>query len=82
MTTADISTRESRPSPDCPSPDYCVDLAGTRWPLYKIEALVVGFVLFVVAGAVTQSMQVAVLTAATAAVVTWWVRRVHYSRTT
>jgi len=39
-------------------------------------------VLFVVAGAVTQSMQVAVLTAATAAVVTWWVRRVHYSRTT
>ncbi|WP_372024042.1 hypothetical protein ACBG85_16485 [Rhodococcus sp. NyZ502] len=77
MTTADISTRESRPSPD-----YCVDLAGTRWPLYKIEALVVGFVLFVVAGAVTQSMQVAVLTAATAAVVTWWVRRVHYSHTT
>jgi len=77
MTTADISTRESRPSPD-----HCVDLAGTRWPLYKIEALVVGFVLFVVAGAVTQSMQAAVLTAATATVITWWTRRVHYSRTT
>ncbi|XGU20496.1 hypothetical protein ACETU7_07105 [Rhodococcus sp. 3Y1] len=39
------------------------------------RSLVVGFVLFVVAGAVTQSMQVAVLTAATAAVVTWWVAR-------
>ncbi|MBT2268907.1 hypothetical protein [Rhodococcus erythropolis] len=75
MTTADISTRESRTSPD-----QCVDLAGTRWPLYKIEALVVGFVLFVVAGAVTQSMQVAVLTAATVSVITWWARRVYYSR--
>ncbi|MCW2295784.1 hypothetical protein [Rhodococcus erythropolis] len=77
MTTADISTRESRPASD-----HFVDLAGTRWPLYKIEALAVGFVLFVVAGAVTQSMQVAVLTAATAAVVTWCARRVYYSRTT
>ncbi|MDV6275499.1 hypothetical protein R3Q06_18545 [Rhodococcus erythropolis] len=77
MTTADTSTRESRPSPD-----HYIDLAGTRWPLYKIEALAVGFVLFVVAGAVTQSMQGAVLTAATAAVITWWTRRVHYSRTT
>ncbi|NHP14649.1 hypothetical protein G8767_13940 [Rhodococcus sp. IC4_135] len=77
MTTADISTRESRPSSD-----HCIDLAGTRWPLYKIEALAVGFVLFVIAGAVTQSMQVAVLTSATAAVTTWWARRVYYSRTT
>ncbi len=77
MTTADISTRESRPSSD-----HCIDLAGTRWPLYKIEALAVGFVLFVIAGAVTQSMQVAVLTAATAAVITWGARRVYYSRTT
>ncbi|MGC0364449.1 Flp pilus assembly protein TadB [Rhodococcus sp. 27YEA15] len=74
MTTADIATRETVAA------TRAVDIAGTAWPLYKLEALVLGFVLFVVAGALTQSLQVAVLTAAAASVVTWWVRRFHYAR--
>lgn len=75
MTTAEISTRGSRRTTD-----NCVDIAGTPWPLYKIEAVILGLILFVVILAVTTSMQVAVLTAASAAVITWWGRRFHYSR--
>ncbi|MCQ4119070.1 hypothetical protein [Rhodococcus tibetensis] len=52
-----------------------VDLAGTAWPLYKLEAVAVGLLVFVAVLAVTETAQVAVLTAAAVAVVVWWVRR-------
>ncbi|MEU2002970.1 hypothetical protein ACH47B_18725 [Rhodococcus sp. NPDC019627] len=52
-----------------------VDLAGTAWPLYKLEALAVGLLVFVAVLIITEAVPVAVLTAAAVAVVVWWVRR-------
>ncbi|WP_072806356.1 hypothetical protein [Rhodococcoides yunnanense] len=49
-----------------------VDIAGTAWPVYKVEALVLGMLVFVGALAFTASLQVAVLSAAAAAVAAWW----------
>ncbi|MET0200148.1 hypothetical protein CH289_21015 [Rhodococcus sp. RS1C4] len=49
-----------------------VDIAGTAWPVYKVEALVLGALVFLGALAFTTSLQVAVLTGAAATVVTWW----------
>lgn len=57
-----------------------VDLAGTAWPLYKLEALAAGLLVFVLVLAVTQVLQSAVLTAAGVAVVVWWGRRVMLAR--
>ncbi|MGB3371146.1 MAG: hypothetical protein WBA81_11040 [Rhodococcus sp. (in: high G+C Gram-positive bacteria)] len=49
-----------------------VDIAGTDWPVYKIEALVLGAVVFLGALALTTSLQVAVLAGAASTVVAWW----------
>ncbi|WP_420751457.1 hypothetical protein [Rhodococcus sp. O3] len=57
-----------------------VDLAGTEWPLYKLEALVAGFLVLFALFVITGSGQIAVLSAAAAATVTWWARLAHYSR--
>lgn len=57
-----------------------VDLAGTAWPLYKLEALAAGLLVFVLVLAVTQVLQPALLTAAGVAVVVWWGRRVMLAR--
>ncbi|AVP69044.1 hypothetical protein [Prescottella equi] len=57
-----------------------VDLAGTAWPLYKLEALAAGLLVFVLVLAVTQVLQPAVLTAAGVAVIVWWGRRVMLAR--
>ena len=57
-----------------------VDLAGTAWPLYKLEALAAGLLVFVLVLAVTQVLQPAVLTAAGVAVVVWWGRRAMLAR--
>lgn len=57
-----------------------VDIAGTRWPLYKLEAMVVGVLVLVGCLAVLRSFEPAVLAATSAAVVVWWARRAHLSR--
>lgn len=49
-----------------------VDIAGTAWPVYKIEALVLGALVFLGALALTTSLQTSVLASAAATVVTWW----------
>lgn len=49
-----------------------VDIAGTAWPVYKVEALAFGIMVFLGALALTSSLQVAVLTSAASTVVTWW----------
>lgn len=49
-----------------------VDIAGTAWPVYKVEALVLGVLVFLGALALTTSLQVAVLTSAASTVVAWW----------
>ena len=52
-----------------------VDIAGTAWPLYKLEAIATALLTFLLVLTVTLTLQTAVLTAAGTAVVVWWVRR-------
>ncbi|MFC9518476.1 hypothetical protein ACFTSD_22315 [Nocardiaceae bacterium NPDC056970] len=74
MTTAALPRRaHGRPS-------VTVDLAGTAWPLYKLEALAAGLVAFLLILVVTQVLQTAVLTAAGVTVVVWWSRRLMLTR--
>ncbi|BDB61163.1 MAG: hypothetical protein ACI38R_17365 [Rhodococcus sp. (in: high G+C Gram-positive bacteria)] len=54
-----------------------VDIAGTIWPLYKLEALAAGLLTLLVVLVVTTSVQSAVLGAAAVTVVVWWVRRIQ-----
>jgi Flp pilus assembly protein TadB len=56
---------------------HTVDIAGTAWPVYKVEALVLGLLVFVGALALTTSLQVAVLGAAAATVVAWWILKIR-----
>ncbi|WP_254900731.1 hypothetical protein [Rhodococcus sp. 1168] len=49
-----------------------VDIAGTPWPVYKLEALAVGVLVFLGALALTAPLQVAVLGSAGATVLAWW----------
>lgn len=74
MTTLDLPTRRATRVAG-------VDIAGTEWPLYKLEALAVGFLILVALLVVTGIAQTAVLTAAAATTVTWWVRLAYYRRT-
>lgn len=48
-----------------------VDIAGSAWPVYKLEALVAGFVVGVLLLLVVGSPQTAVLAAAAVAAVRW-----------
>jgi hypothetical protein len=48
-----------------------VDIAGSQWPVYKIEALAVGVLAGLVLVLVTGSLQVAVLAAAALATLRW-----------
>ncbi|MGW4480700.1 hypothetical protein [Rhodococcus triatomae] len=59
-------------------PTGTIDIAGTSWPLYKLEALAVGLLVFLAVLVVTGALQPAALTAAGATVVVWWVRRLQW----
>ena len=48
-----------------------VDVAGTAWPLFKLEALAAGLIVFVIALVIGASMQVAVLGAAGVGLIVW-----------
>lgn len=48
-----------------------VDIAGTRWPLYKLEALVIALLTVLVLGLVTGSAQTAVLVGAAVGALLW-----------
>ncbi|GGK65506.1 hypothetical protein GCM10011591_42120 [Nocardia camponoti] len=48
-----------------------MDIAGSAWPLYKLQALVVGLVVGLLLLVVTSSVDVAVLAAAGAATLRW-----------
>lgn len=54
-----------------------VDIAGSAWPLYKLEALVAGFVVGAVLLLVLGSPQAAVLVAAAVAALRWTVGAVR-----
>jgi hypothetical protein len=48
-----------------------VSVAGVPWPAYKVIALLVGALVFVVAGVLTMSASVSVLSGAGAATIAW-----------
>ncbi|MGA6207678.1 hypothetical protein [Nocardia testacea] len=48
-----------------------VDIAGSRWPVYKLEALVVGLLAFLVPAVVLGSTQTGVLLGAAVGAVLW-----------
>ncbi|MBY3793318.1 hypothetical protein HQP42_13065 [Rhodococcus fascians] len=61
-----------------------VDVAGVEWPLYKLEAVAIGLVVFVATLALVGSLQAAVLGGAAVAIAAWWTLRlteVHPART-
>ena len=73
MTTTDSPTRvRRRPA--------SVDVAGTAWPLYKLEALVAAVLVLLTLFAITADAQTAVLAAAGTATVVWWARLLYYRR--
>ncbi|MFB1297474.1 hypothetical protein ACAG24_018330 [Mycobacterium sp. pW049] len=65
MTTAEhLSDAVSRPA-------STVSIAGVAWPTYKVVALIVGLLVFVVVGVATASAGPAVLSGAGAAALAW-----------
>jgi hypothetical protein len=48
-----------------------VSIAGVAWPVYKLLALAIGFIVLVIVGVATASAEPAVLAAALAATVVW-----------
>ncbi len=70
----------SAPSVPHPAADT-VDIAGTAWPVYKVEALAMGILMFLGALALTTSMQVAVLGSAGVTVAAWWTLKLINYRT-
>lgn len=66
------STRVSRrPVPALRS----TDVAGIAWPVYKLEALALGFIVFAATLALVGSLHAAVLVSAAIAVAAWWTLR-------
>ncbi|MFZ2176066.1 MAG: hypothetical protein WAW17_18905 [Rhodococcus sp. (in: high G+C Gram-positive bacteria)] len=57
-----------------------VDIAGTDWPRYKLDALGLALAFFALALVLSHTMQVAVLTAAAVAVLVWWVGKLYSPR--
>ncbi|WP_054812261.1 hypothetical protein [Nocardia arizonensis] len=50
---------------------HSVDIAGTAWPVYKLEAVAVGLILCLVLGMITASAQFGVLAGASLAAIRW-----------
>jgi hypothetical protein len=57
-----------------------VDIAGTAWPTYKLEALAAGLVTCLILALITGSLQMAVLVAATVGGARWIIGRVGTQR--
>ncbi|WP_405135894.1 hypothetical protein [Nocardia sp. NBC_01388] len=56
-----------------------VSIAGTAWPVYKLEALAAGLIIALVLLLITGSPQIAVLAAATAVALRWIVAVARHS---
>ncbi|MBF6174203.1 hypothetical protein [Nocardia blacklockiae] len=57
-----------------------VDIAGTAWPVYKLEALALALPVLLVLALITGSLQVAVLVAAAVSAARWVVGAVRATR--
>lgn len=55
-----------------PARGATIDIAGSAWPVYKLDAVVVGLVACLLLALITGSLQLAVLAAA-ALGTAWWV---------
>lgn len=65
------------------SPSHAtVDVAGTLWPVFKLEAIAAGLLVLLIAGLIVGSAQVAVLAAAATGTATWLLRKPHRGRPT
>ncbi|WP_415976799.1 hypothetical protein [Rhodococcus sp. 077-4] len=51
------------------------DVAGVAWPVYKLEALTLGVIVFAATLVIAGSLQAAVLGGAAITVVAWWTLR-------
>ncbi|MEV4128570.1 hypothetical protein [Nocardia sp. NPDC049707] len=65
-----------------PTRPATVDIAGSAWPMYKLEAIALGLVMCVVLALITGSLQVAVLVAAGVGAGRWVVGQVGASHRT
>ncbi|MEV6139749.1 hypothetical protein AB0L63_27630 [Nocardia sp. NPDC051990] len=65
-----------------PTRPATVDIAGSPWPMYKLEAIALGLVICVVLALITGSPQVAVLVAAGVGAGRWVVGQVGASHRT
>ncbi|MBB5917912.1 hypothetical protein BJY24_006824 [Nocardia transvalensis] len=63
------------------APGRTIDIAGTPWPVYKLEALALGAIVCLVLAVVTGSLQVAVLAGASLSALRWAVGAVRAART-
>ena len=74
LTATTVSPRET------PAPAPTVEIAGVNWPLYKLQAVIVGVMAAVLVAAVTQSGVLTAWTLTIITVVTWWARRAACAR--
>ncbi|MEV5839258.1 hypothetical protein [Nocardia sp. NPDC052112] len=63
-----------------PTRPTAVDIAGSAWPVYKLEAIALGLVTCLVLALITGSLQVAVLVAAGVGAGRWVLGQVGASR--
>ncbi|MGY1899026.1 hypothetical protein [Nocardia gipuzkoensis] len=54
-----------------PARSATIDIAGSAWPVYKLDALFVGLAAFLVLALITGSLQIAVLVAAALSAARW-----------
>ncbi|WP_433725070.1 hypothetical protein ACQP0C_29220 [Nocardia sp. CA-129566] len=59
-----------------PTRPAAVEIAGSAWPMYKLEALALGLVICLVLALITGSLQIAVLVAAAIGAGRWVVGQV------
>ncbi|GGF29748.1 hypothetical protein [Williamsia phyllosphaerae] len=76
LTATTVSPREAR------TPAPTVEIAGVDWPLYKVQAIVIGILVATLVGAVTQSGELTAWTLTIVTAVAWCVRRAACARPT
>ncbi len=74
LTATTISPHETRDS--LPA----VVIAGVEWPVYKVQAVVIGVLLAVIVAVATESGELTAWTLALGTATAWWVRRAVHAR--
>ncbi len=74
LTANTVSPREASTA----MPTY--PIAGVDWPLYKLQAVVIGLLLALVVGVATGSGELTAWTLTIGTGAAWWIRRVAHSK--